>query len=89
MRNASADHAKATHGAMMLGRRWMVSRMLHALVLIRHMMTRHLVLLHLGGDRNCLLCECHLQGHDVGGHDKAWQPANQEQAKAFSHIWLR
>jgi len=61
MGDASGDHAKATDRAVMLGGRLMVSRMMHALMLIRHVMTRHLVLLCLRGDTNWVLCECHLQ----------------------------
>ncbi len=61
MSDASGDHAKATDRAMMLNRRLMVSGMLHALVLIRHVMTRHLVQRCLHSDDACLLCEYHLQ----------------------------
>jgi hypothetical protein len=50
---------------------------MHVLI-IGHMMARHLIMLCLRTAGECLLCQGHLQGHDVGGHDKAWQPANQK-----------
>lgn len=85
MGNTGTDHAKAAYRAMMAGGRMVVSGLLLLLLITCHVMARHFGLLRLGNTAPCLLCERHLQGHDVGGHDKAWQPANQEQAKAFSH----
>jgi len=90
MGNAGTDHAKATHRAMVLGGRLVIGRVLHLLMIVCHVMARHLGRLRLGNDAvQRVLCECHLQGHDVSRHDKAWQPANQQQAETFSHIGLR
>ncbi len=42
MGNAGTDHAKATHRAMVLGGRMVVSRVLHLLMIVCHVMARHL-----------------------------------------------
>lgn len=88
MGNAGTDHAKATHRAVMIAGRVLLCRMLHFVRLICHMMARHLSRLRLDNAGKCLLCECHLHGHDIGCHDKAWEPAYQEQAETFTHIRL-
>jgi len=61
MGNTGTDHAKATHRAMVLGGRLVVSRVLHLLMIVCHVMARHLGLWRLGNRRQGVLGQRHLQ----------------------------
>lgn len=83
------DHAKTADCAAMIAWHVLLCRVLHVLRFISQMMARHFCRLHLHHAGQCVLSQCHLHGHDIGCHDKAWEPAHQEQAQTFTHIGLR
>ncbi len=89
MGHPGTDHAKTADCAAMIAGSVLFCSMLRFVGCICHVMSRHFCRLHLNHAGQCVLSQCHLHGHDIGCHDKAWEPAYQEQAQTFTHIGLR
>lgn len=85
MGHPGTNHAKTADCAAMIAGGVLLCGMLRFVGCICHMMARHLGRLHFNHAGQCVLSQCHLHGHDIGCHDKAWEPAYQEQAQTFTH----